>query len=510
MNFVRPILLGLFGWCSLTLRAAPADTLTLFGRVMSDASPAEALPDGLLRNPAAEWYRQEFSLSELAIGYDRDRRGAASLAQEGDGYDGFGFAARSFVRTSDRGRAFGSAGYTNGTRRNVQWSETADFALLYPYVTADSVGGSLTSETYRFSGGYAYRTGAWTLAASLAYRALLEYREVDPRPRNVVSDLQASLAAARSVGARYELALALHGRKYGQRGDIAFYNDMYQATVYHMTGLGLDYVRFAGIQTSTNYSGWGAGGSVDLFPASRSGFSASVGYDYFTFSKQMSGLNNLPLVTVVDHTLRFVAAYGRSDAARAWGVTLEGDWRQRHGTEHIFGDATGNIYTEIATSSGYADRTVHATLSGFVGTRPDAERVVWWVKPSVSYLDFRSDYRSAARYLNFSRWQAGVDAGVMRAWGQWMLQAGAGVALSGRVAGEMALPGADFSSSRIVALQSNYRYLTDDFTRLKVNLRLNRQIGQGRMLFLRGEWTNDWFSACGTASGWSVAIGFGF
>lgn len=507
MKSFRYILL--YALSSLSAVARPADSLSVFRRTMLDASPAEALAAAVLRNPAAMWYRQKFSLSELSVGYEDGRRGEAALAQEGSGYGGFGFSARSFVPTGPQGRAFGTAGYANGTRREVGWSETADFALLYPYVTADSVSGGLKSETYRFSGGYAHTAGEWTWAAALDYRALLEYRETDPRPRNVVSDLQGSLAAARSVGPEYRLSLSARGREYGQRGDIAFYNEMYQATIYHMTGLGMDYVRFAGIQTGAYYSGWGAGGSMDLFPASRRGFSASVSYDYFNFRKEMTGMNNLPLVSVSDHSARALLAYNGKAGKLAWGVTAEGGYRRRNGTEHLFGDPAGNIYPEIGTAPGSADRTFRGTLSGFAGSLPTA-RTVWWVKPSVSYLDFQSEYASARRRMSFSRWQAGVEGVAMRAWGRWMLGAEAGVARSGGVSGELVLPEANFSTSRIRALQANYRYLTDDFMRVRLSVQLNRRIGGERMVFVRGSWMHDWFAASGAAGGWSVALGFGF
>lgn len=511
MKTIRPILLCVLCVSILPVTATQTDSLSVFRRTMLDASPAEALPPAVLRNPAAMWYKQTFSFSELSIGYDDSRQGEAAVAQGGDGYGGFGFAARSFVPTGPKGRAFGRAGYTNGTRRNVQWSETADFALLRPYVAADSAGGSLTSETYRFSGGYAHTTGRWTWGACLDYRAQLEYREVDPRPRNVVSDLKGSLAAARSIGPEYRLSLSVRGRKYGQRGDIAFYNDMHQAAVCHMTGLGMDYVRFAGLQTDASYSGWGAGGSVDWFPASRSGFSASVSYDYFTFRKQMTGMNNLPLASAADHSAAATLAYGSRGSAASWGITASGGYRQRSGTEHIFGESTGNIYPEIGATAGYADRIASGTLLGFAGSLPASARTVWWVEPSVSYLDFQSEYPPASRRMAFARWQAGVDGAVMHAWNdRWMLRVQAGAARSGGVNGELVLPGADFSTSRMRTLLANYRYLTDDFTRVRLEVQLNCRFGGDRTAFVRGGWTHDRFAACGTADGWSVSLGFGF
>ncbi|HIW11023.1 MAG TPA: hypothetical protein H9888_05915 [Candidatus Rikenella faecigallinarum] len=500
----------LLGGVSESLRAEPVgDSLTLFQREMLRASPAEQRPAAGFMNPAAEAFRQSFSLSELAVGYADSRRGEAALAQEGTGANGFGFEACSFIRTSERGRAFGTAGYTYGTRRDVRWSETSDFALLYPYVTADSVGGSLTAECYRFSGGYAHTTGTWTWGAVLDYRALLEYREVDPRPRNVVSDLQGSVAAARRVGNEYALSLAARGRKYGQRGDVAFYNEMYQAAIYHMTGLGMDYVRFAGVQTGSYYAGWGAGGTVELFPTAKQGFSAAVGYDYFTFRKEITGLNNLPLVTVADHAVRGVAGYRGRSAGLAWGVTARGELRRRSGTEHIFGDPVGNVYPEITTSEGYASQVVGGTVSGVVGNVPTAP-LVWWVEPEFSYVDFRSEYASAGRRMDVLRWQTTVRGGVMRRWERWLVRAEAGITCSARGNGRLELPGADFSSSRIGTLEANYRYLTDAMTGVWLSARVERRLSGERSVFVRGGWGEEWYRASGAAPRWSAAVGFAF
>ena len=509
MRFIRFLFLPVFCLATGYAAAGQADTLSVFRRVMRDASPAGALPGQLLKNPAVQWFRQDFQLSELSVGYDDDRRGEASLSQDGNRYNGFGFSARSFVPTAKNGRAFGSAGYSNGTRHDVQWSETSDFALLYPYLTADSVGGSLKTETYRFAGGYAHTVGAWTWAAQLSYRALLEYREVDPRPRNVVSDLEGSLAAARSVGPDYRLSLAVRGRKYSQGGDIDFYNEMNSSAIYHLTGLGMDYVRFAGLNASAYYDGWGAGGSADIFPASRNGFSASVGYDYFTFRKQMRDLNNLPLVSLGEHALTALLSYRTEGTELAWGVTAEGSHKQRKGTEHIFGDPSGNAYPEIGRSQEYSARVTTASLSGFVGSAATA-RTVWWVRPSAMFLGFSSEYASVLRKMEFSRWQAGVDGAVMRACGRWMLGVQGGVAQSGNVSGELSLPGANFNSSRIRSLQDNFRYLTDGFTRLQLAVQANVRIGNDRTVFVRGGWTRDWFGESGTADGITASVGFGF
>ena len=50
---------------------------------------------------------------------------------------------------------WGNASYKNQELRKVRWNESVDSDLLYPYFTADAVGGDLHSEQYAFMGGFA-------------------------------------------------------------------------------------------------------------------------------------------------------------------------------------------------------------------------------------------------------------------------------------------------------------------------------------------------------------------
>ena len=95
----------------------------------------------------------------------------------------------SWIKLSDRTRLWGNARYTTGKETGVVWNETADFELLYPYVMADSFGGDLSLQEYAFTGGYSGRAGKFTWGIEGSYRAALEYRNRDPRPKNIVSDL---------------------------------------------------------------------------------------------------------------------------------------------------------------------------------------------------------------------------------------------------------------------------------------------------------------------------------
>lgn len=114
------------------------------------------------------------------------------------------------------------------------------------------------------------------------------------------------------------------------------------------------------------------------------------------------------------------------------------------------------------------------------------------------------------REMSFSRWQAGVDGTVMRAGRRWMLRAETGASRSGKIKGSLLLPGADFSASRVRSLRDNYRYLTDSFICVRLELRVDCRVGNERALFVREGWTRDWFRESRAADGWTVGVGFGF
>ena len=203
-------------------------------------------------NPALNYYRYSDSYSSLSISGDWDNESRALNAQEGDGWGGFKVAADSYVRMSDASRIWGNAYYHNGERKNVQWNESADYELIYPYVMADTIGGDIKSETYFFEGGYAASHGRWTFGGEFSYRALLEYRDVDPRPRNSIADLQGKAGASYQFNKRYAVALSAEAHKYKQNGDITYYNELGVSKTFHLSGLGTSYTRFDGTRNTVN------------------------------------------------------------------------------------------------------------------------------------------------------------------------------------------------------------------------------------------------------------------
>lgn len=208
---------------------------------------------------------------------------------------------------------------------------------------ADTSGGDLKMETYRFQGGYAREYPKWSWGGMLAYRAMMEYRKRDPRPRNVVFDLNADVGMLWKTGERYAVGAALSVRKYKQTNQVKFFSESGAYKVYHLTGLGTDYVRFAGATSSAYYKGRAYGGSVNFYPHNRQGFTGSVAYKRLTFDKILPDFNDLPLAAVTEVKERTELAWLGKKREHMWLLKLRGEVKKRSGTEYLFGDPSGNV-----------------------------------------------------------------------------------------------------------------------------------------------------------------------
>ena len=95
---------------------------------------------------------------------------------------------------------------------------------------------------------------AW--GVSLSYDAGLYYRNIDPRPRNTTGTLTSMQAWLCAHGPTTISACREHIEKYRQTCDLMFMRAKREKPrVYHLTGLGNHYARFAGTGYSNYYDG---------------------------------------------------------------------------------------------------------------------------------------------------------------------------------------------------------------------------------------------------------------
>lgn len=333
---------------------------------------------GIYGNPAMQWNRCLYSLNRLGATCTNSSSTLPKQLEDGDKAVVTGGHIDAFLRKK-RISLWGTAHYTNGRYHHIRYNETTDFDILYPYVMADSVGGGISHrEAYDFKGGFAHRKAKWTIGAEGHYTARLEYRTADPRPKNLTGYLRLKAGTGWSgfFNGTYEGGLSAGIKRYKQTNILEFYNETSQPTVYHLTGLGMDYYRFRGSYTSTYYKGLGWGASMELRPvAPRNGIYASLNCSSLSIEKIMSDLNELPLTKLKLYHQGFESGYLHKGQMNTWSVRLTEMYTERRGIENIFGSAQDNVFPQIASGQQYLDK--QWCLSG---------TMLWQYRPSKAGL----------------------------------------------------------------------------------------------------------------------------
>lgn len=511
----RFLTLSVTALCLLPLKLAAADTLSVKQKLLWEQSGTALLRNQVWQNSAMRYDLRPFSLTAVSVKGTLEDRGRAALAQEGNEQKYFGAEVSSFVILDSHSRLFGKASYRNGRREDVIWNENSDYSLLYPYVVGDSIGGFMKEEEYNFSGGYAYRLGQWTAGAEFDYRAVIAYRDKDPRPRNIISDLQVSLALARRLSEKYTLGLSALLRKYSQKSDISYLADRGSTSVYQMLGLGMDYVRFAGAQTSTLYSGTGISSSIDLLPASErnghNGFSASLRMDYLHLTKQLASLNHTPINEIKNIDLALETAWTQRNREWEYGAALLAAMQRRTGVENIFGDPTANVYPLISSVDQFKNTSLKVSLKGVAGqSLYGNRRWGWLLLPTAGYALTKPEYKDNGRYVEIAAASGGLEAQSFWQVSKMLISVSATGGYTANVKSEYALPGLDTRKSAGSTLLSNIDYLRDDHSSFGLKLQGDYVVNSRYAVFLSVFWLHQEYKKCGGTNRMEVSMGISF
>ena len=372
-------------------RCAEPDSIGVLERLSQRELPVAQVFTAQFANPANMLYRYQSALSGVTLGYSNDEATQAVVAENGTGVKGFGVDLDTYVRLSPSSRVWGGATYSNRTRMDVFGCEVSDFDIISPYAMADTIGGDMKGEVYTFLGGYAARTGEWSWGVDLSYRALSEYRDSDPRPRNISHLLNITAGFNRRLGARYMVGLSLTGGRYKQNSSVTFYNELGGKKMYHLTGLGTSYFRFDGSRYEARYADWRYGASFQLLPAG-SGFTATVEYTRRKLTKELPSNADITINGFTEECLSAEVAFKQ----RTWGAGLFGSVNRRKGFENMFGTSSGDIYEFISRSEQWKRDECIAGAAGYV-TLP-VGNVTLSAVPEVTFGRYRESYALPAMW----------------------------------------------------------------------------------------------------------------
>ena len=348
-----------------------ADTITVAGSLLEQGRPGYDLSVSPVVSPLY-FFSERGSRTDISLGGAVRRDGGEAMIPQLGKQDIDGSVHIESALRQRNNFAWGAASYTYRATEGIRFNETTDYQLLAPYVMGDTAyTARLHQDLYTFGAGTAHRLGNWLLSLKADYRATFAYRTQDPRPRNLATHLEGQLGVGYQF-ADYALALAGTLGRYKQNNQVDFLSEVGVANEYHFTGVGGDYYRFRGNNTSLFYQGISYGLSLGVTPTSqaRQGFYALAAWHLLTTDRIIRELNNLPLSTLYRHTLDLQAGYtARSARLGRWGVALYTLGDIRRGAVHLFGDPKGNIYPRIATERSYYGQTLEFGAKGFWSKR---------------------------------------------------------------------------------------------------------------------------------------------
>lgn len=465
------------------------DSTSILSRVHKDLLPVNNFSEKIFFNPANQYYRREHSLSEFGVTYDNLSK-KTNIQQTGNGVNQFLIHAQSYYKIDTSNTVWGNAHYKNGLRKNVKWNEGSDYNSIYPYVTADSIGGNLSFEEYFFKGGYSKTFRKMTFGIVIEYRALMEYRDFDPRPKNTVSDLKGSVGISRNTSENYAIATAVELQKYTQSNTLKFFSELGAPAVYHMTGLGTYSNLLTGDKLNTYYDGGSYGANIQWFPKNRKGFTLCASYNHFDYEKIMTDFQNLIASSVAEEKYSIELSYLKKNNPASWGIKMNFYFKDREGTENKFDNQTSSSYIKISEDIKYRNQITSFTFSGlYAVSNPNLS---WSATPGFRLKNTSEKYLDPIQSLDVDQGIATLDLSLSKFYSNSVLHFSTSIEYAIIIDSDIKLNGTIQSNSIFEMLNNNYVYLSSSYTKLNLSSRWDYHYSSELNVFIKGN--IDYFS----------------
>lgn len=465
-------------------QAQQTDSLSL--RTVERNSTLIGLRNSVFDNPAMQNVRFKTSLNTLSAGFDYNSATSPTRLEDGNGHN-IGYGKIDAYMHKGKATLWGAAGYSNGKIKNIQFNETSDFDIVAPFVMADTVGGNSMREQYHFRGGFSYPVSSRVnIGAEGEYSATMEYRTRDPRPKNLVGNLRGKLGVSLLVDKTNFLGLALTARKYKQTNEIEIYDEVSMPVIYHFTGLGTDYYRFRGDQTETYYKGWGVGGMATWASKDNQGLFASMGGEHMKIDKIISSLNQLPMATLSTNAWNAVIGYSRNSQNTGYGLSAFANWKQKKGTENIFGTAQDNIYPQIAEAEQYCQTIWNAGLNA---TWQQSENATGYgINAKVAYSKHNEQYADPQREMTANALTASINVLGYTQAGHVLLTAHIAAGYAWAMDSQLTLPSSDVNQTMLAPTTHYFGYLSENRWHSNAGLEAAYNTNKRFMPFVSVDW----------------------
>lgn len=493
---------------SLSLLLPATDSLSAVQRSYARGEKVRVSEGG---SAAAYLFGPDAAYTAAAASWNYGSDPSPLVREEGRGLSEGRIDIGTLVRLDSLSAVRGKVRYANGVKRGVLWNSSSDYSTLYPYVMADTVGGNLRKEEYVFSGGYTARRGRFHWGAEGAYRALHEYRQADPRPRNIVSDLAVTASAGWRPVPGYVLDASLAYRRYSQTQTMSFLNERGKNTaILHLTGLGSHFARFSGAtdaNMNTRYTGNGISVAAAWIPLRESGWNAAASYSLLEIVHYLP----LPNQTEIPYTELYTreadvrVQYLSRSGEFAWKAGGFARFQWRIGQENILDNGAAGYIRELARAEMFRSGTLAAGLDGLLQWRR-----CWSLEARAVYTRNEENYAYPLRSLAHSGFRAALDAGYRRQRGLWHWKAALGGGLYRPFAGGLRIP-EEYTDARVSAYwQEQYARICAASYDAHLLLYAERQLSARLSLYAQASGGAGFPAGFGTAFYSTLCLGINF
>jgi len=439
------------------------------------------------------------SFSQVGVGWSFRDEDAAWLPQQGDGESIGFFDARSVLKPDSLSAVKGEVSYRNGMKRNVLLNASSDWDFLRPYALADTVGGDLRQEEYYFKGLWSRRFGKVVMGVEGSFRALHEWRDFDPRPRDITSDFYARLSGGIPV-AGHLLSLSASYRKYHQKEDVEFLQQSgANSSVFHLVGLGGVYGRFTGTSTfsNTRHRGQGFGVSVLYSPLEGRRFSAGLGYGQINLVQHLVTQNETPITEVmVWETDGFASLVGNLGGL-GYGVELKASYEARRGTENVINNVTTGTYDNLLSMDMYSEDVVDASARMVMESSGG-----WFFGPSLGWHSSAIKHLFPMREMEWTNLSGSLFGGRLFGGDPWLFRLSGEVSYAASLSGKFTrnlvdlTDDPDFFDEGIWALyQSMHEKFTDGAAGVALSARAQRRVSSSVSVFASASYLGQYFGS---------------
>lgn len=375
--------------CTLSVTAQNGDSIAV--KITDKEDAVRIFYPSLFHNPANYMHYRKYNLTEFQVA-NSTANNNISLAQQGKEQRFFSVGANAYHKQDTNKAMWGNAMYKQGKRENVQWNESADYDKIFPYVVADSVGGAINYEHYRFEGGYVQQLGTYSVGISGFYQAQMEYRKIDPRPKNISAFFGLKLGGTKTFNDKVTLGIGGSIEKYTQKHAMHFYSPIGFPTIYQLSGMGNYNSLLKGKRKEAYYEGWTYGVNVELYETQKRSWFLSGSLQHFEFEKLLPEFYDLQ--TSVANDIEYNASVGKLFDYRhmTFGIRLDGSIRERRGTENLFVNQSSQNYLKIGEAERYLYQHKTMRINGLWQYIPSAN--VYSATPFIEFGQTIEQYKN--------------------------------------------------------------------------------------------------------------------